>query len=132
MVLGAFALRIDKHPFTHYLAVMRAQDAIQTRFAFEYQGAYHGRGNQWLSDLDRRDYLSGNDWQLLEPYSKTLSDAIPGGMHALMHTWEEGSNVGRLRQLSVHFWVNRKPEFDGGERHGRTHTWEREGTWSIS
>ena len=70
MALGAFALRIDKHPFTHYLAVMRAQDAIQTRFAFEYQGAYHGRGNQWLSDLDRRDYLSGNDWQLLEPYSR--------------------------------------------------------------
>lgn len=70
MALVAFALRIDKHPFTHYLAVMRAQDAIQTRFAFEYQGAYHGRGNQWLSDLDRRDYLSGNDWQLLEPYSR--------------------------------------------------------------
>ena len=49
---------------------MRAQDAIQTRFAIEYQGAYHGRGNQWLSDLDKRDYLSGNDWQLLEPYSR--------------------------------------------------------------
>ena len=44
MALGAFALRIDKHPFTHHLAAMRAQDAIQTRFAFEHQGAYHGRG----------------------------------------------------------------------------------------
>lgn len=27
-------------------------------------------GNQWLSDLDKRDYLSRNDWQLLEPYSR--------------------------------------------------------------
>lgn len=70
MALGTFALRMDKHPFTHHLAAMRAQDAIQTRFAFEHQGAYHGRGGQWLSDLDKRDYLSRNDWQLLEPYSR--------------------------------------------------------------
>ena len=90
MALDAFALRMAKYTPTHYLAAMRAQDAIQTRFAIEYQGAYHGRGNQWLSDLDKRDYLSGNDWQQLEPYSKTLSDAIPGGMHASMHTWERG------------------------------------------
>lgn len=29
-----------------------------------------GEGDQWLSDLDKRDYLSRNDWQLLEPYSR--------------------------------------------------------------
>ena len=131
MALGAFALRIDKHP--NSLSGSHASAGCHSNpFRHRASGNLSWPGNQWLSDLDKRDYLSGNDWQLLEPYSKTLSDAIPGGMHASMHTWEEGSDVGRLRQLNVHFWVNRKPEFDGGERHGRTHTWEREGTWSIS
>lgn len=65
MALGAFALRIDKHPFTHHLTAMRAQDAIQTRFAIEYQGTYHGRGISgfpiWISAITCPG-MTGNCW----------------------------------------------------------------------
>lgn len=124
MALGAFALRMDKYTPTHYLAAMRAQDAIQTRFAIEYQGTYHGRGISgfpiWISAITCPG-MTGNCWSHIPRPSQMPFQGVC--MLQCIHG-KEGSDVGRLRQLSVHFWVNRKPEFDGGERHGRTHTWE--------
>jgi len=65
MALGAFALRMDKYTPTHYLAAMRAQDAIQTRFAIEYQGTYHGRGISgfpiWIGAITCPG-MTGNCW----------------------------------------------------------------------